>query len=100
MEDEMDLKDHGVISRHMAADRPLAGQHALVTGANSGIGKAVAIALAEAGAAVAVNYIVGDDDAQAVTDRIKAGGGQAIALRADVSSEEQVDAMFTEACAA
>ena len=70
---------------------PLAGQKALVTGANSGIGKAVAIALAEAGAAVVVNYVAGEDDAHAVTDQIAAAGGRAIALRADVSSEDQVD---------
>jgi glucose 1-dehydrogenase len=95
----MDIREHSAISRHMMADRPLAGQHALVTGANSGIGKAVAIALAEAGAAVAVNYIVGEDDAHAVTDQIASGGGRAIALCADVSSEDQVGAMFDEACA-
>src|SRR5712692_3955552 len=96
----MDIRERSAISQHMVADRPLAGQHALVTGPNSGIGKAVAIALAEAGAAVAVNYVVGEDDAHAVTDQIASAGGRAIALRADVSSEDQVDAMFEEACAA
>lgn len=79
--------------------RPLAGQKALVTGANSGIGKAVAIALADAGAAVAVNYITGEEDAYAVAGQITAAGGRAIEIRADVSSEAQVAEMFDEACA-
>ncbi len=96
----MDIREHGAITRYRVADRPLAGQHALVTGANSGIGKAVAIALAEAGAAVAVNYVLGEDDAHAVVDQIAAAGGRAIALHADVSREDQVDAMFEAACAA
>ena len=96
----MDIREHGAITRYRVADRPLAGQHALVTGANSGIGKAVAIALAEAGASVAVNYVLGEDDAHAVVDQIAAAGGRAIALHADVSREDQVDAMFEAACAA
>ena len=50
--------------------QPLAGQKALVTGANSGIGKAVAIAMAEAGAAVAINYLTDEDAAYAVKDQI------------------------------
>jgi glucose 1-dehydrogenase len=76
----------------------LTGQKALVTGANSGIGRAVAIALAEAGAAVVVNYVTGLDEARAVTEQIAAAGGKAIALRADVSNEKQVEEMFEEAC--
>jgi glucose 1-dehydrogenase len=79
--------------------KPLVGQKALVTGANSGIGKAVAIAFGEAGAAVAVNYVTGEDDAHAVADHIAATGAQALAVRADVSSETQVAEMFKEACA-
>ena len=58
-----------------SAERPLAGQFALVTGANSGIGKAVAIAMGEAGAGVAVNYVVGDDEAQTVVAEIAGAGG-------------------------
>ena len=57
----------------------LKGQKALVTGANSGIGKAIAIALGEAGADVAVNYVVGDSAAQEVVDTIIAGGSRAMA---------------------
>ena len=62
----------------------------LVTGANSGIGKAVAIALGEAGADVVVNYRSGDDAAQEVVDKIKAAGSKAYAHTTDVSQEDQV----------
>jgi glucose 1-dehydrogenase len=74
--------------------RTLAGQKALVTGASSGIGKAIALALGEAGADVIVNYVSGDDAAQAVVEGIEAQGSRAHAVRADVSSEEQVQSMF------
>ena len=100
----MDLREHDEFLRsHTSsqplAGRPLAGQKALVTGANSGIGRAVAIALAEAGAAVVVNYVAGENEAHEVTDLIAAMGGRAMALRADVSDEAQVAEMFEEACA-
>jgi glucose 1-dehydrogenase len=72
----------------------LTGQKALVTGANSGIGKAVAIALGQAGADVVVNYVEGDDAANAVAEEIKKSGVRAYAHRADVSSEDQVAEMF------
>jgi len=75
----------------------LEGQRALVTGANSGIGEAVARGLAEAGAKVVVNYVVGEAQAQAVVDDIVKIGGQAIAVRADVSKEDEVQAMFRRA---
>ena len=74
----------------------LAGQRALVTGANSGIGKGVAIALGEAGADVVVNYVDGDDAADAVVEEIRKFGVNAYAHKADVSSEEEVIAMFAK----
>ena len=72
----------------------LTGQKALVTGANSGIGKAIAIALGQAGADVIVNYVEGDDAANAVVAEIRQSGVTALAYKADVSSEDQVAGMF------
>ncbi len=80
----------------MNSNLKLVGQAALVTGANSGIGKAVAIALANEGAKVVVNYVTKPELADAVVDEIKANGGTAIALQADVSNEQQVQAMFQQ----
>ncbi len=74
----------------------LAGQKALVTGANSGIGRGVAIALGQAGADVIVNYVTDEDAAGAVVNEIRASGAQAYAIKADVSSETEVAAMFAE----
>ncbi len=75
----------------------LDGQRAIVTGANSGIGEAIARGLAEAGAAVVVNYVSAPDSAERVVEEIRAAGGRAVAARADVSQEEQVQAMFRQA---
>lgn len=74
--------------------RPLIGQKALVTGASSGIGRAVALALGAAGADVGVNHVTRREDADAVADEIRKSGTAAVALEADVSNEEQVVAMF------
>ncbi len=76
--------------------RILRGQKALVTGANTGIGKAVAIELAKAGADVVVNYVRGEDQANEVVAAIEKNGGRGYAHRADVSREDQVSAMFTK----
>jgi glucose 1-dehydrogenase len=72
----------------------LVGQKALVTGANSGIGRGVAIAMGQAGADVIVNYVAGEASANAVVDEIRGAGVNAMALQADVSSEDQVATMF------
>jgi glucose 1-dehydrogenase len=72
----------------------LAGQKALVTGANSGIGRGIALALGQAGADVIVNYVEGDAAAEAVVDEIRRAGAEALALKADVSSEAEVSGMF------
>ena len=75
----------------------LAGQVALVTGANSGIGKAVAIGLGKAGANVVVNYVTDAGSAEAVAEEIGAAGSRAMAIKADVSKEAEVQVMFHEA---
>ncbi len=75
----------------------LRGQKAIVTGASSGIGQAIAVALGHAGADVLVNYVAGEDAAQRTADEAKRCGTDAFAFRADVSDEAQVQAMFRAA---
>ena len=74
--------------------RPLRGQKALVTGASSGIGEGVARALGAAGADVVVNYVAQPEIAEGIAGEIARGGVQAMAIRADVSQETQVEAMI------
>ena len=74
----------------------LSGQAALVTGADSGIGKGVALALAQAGARVVINYAHNKEAADATVNEIMAAGGEAFAFQADVSHETEVQAMFAE----
>ena len=69
---------------------------ALVTGASRGIGRAIALQLAEDGYAVAVNYASNQEKAAKVVDEITSAGGTAVAVRADVGDEEAVRAMFAE----
>ena len=83
-----------VILPQCPAEKILKGQKALVTGANSGIGKAIAVALGLAGADVVVNYVQGDEQADEVVKDIQSCGSRAYAHRADVSSEEEVEVMF------
>ena len=77
----------------MSSIRTLDGQIALVTGASRGIGRAVALALAEAGAEVVVNYSSSPDAADAVVNEIKEAGGQAYALQANVAEEDAVNGL-------
>lgn len=72
----------------------LDGQKALVTGASSGIGRAVALAMASAGADVLVNYVGADAPAQDVVQTIRQMGRVAEAVKADVSVENDMISMF------
>ncbi|KAB1990878.1 MULTISPECIES: SDR family oxidoreductase [Streptomyces] len=78
----------------LAALPLLRGQKALVTGANSGIGLATAVALGRAGADVVVNYVFGQEAAEDVVRQIQGFGVRAFACEADVSDERQVVGMF------
>lgn len=71
-------------------------QVALVTGASSGLGAAAAQALADAGAAVVINYNSHSEPAEQLAQQIREKGGRAIAVGADVSKEEDVDRLFAE----
>ena len=75
-------------------DQPLRGQKALVTGASSGIGEGIARALGTAGAAVVVNYSSNTAGADRVVADLRAAGAEALAIRADVARESEVEAMF------
>jgi glucose 1-dehydrogenase len=77
----------------------LEGQTALITGANSGIGRAVAETLAAAGANVVINYVSRPEEADKAMAEIEAAGGKAMAFQADVSKEDQVQKMFAAAIA-
>lgn len=79
---------------------PLHGQIAFVTGASRGLGRFMALALAERGAAVAVNYAHNETDALHTVHMIEQAGGRAAAVQADVTSEEEVESVIDEAVAA
>ncbi len=72
----------------------LAGQVAIVTGASRGIGRAISLQLAQVGAKVVVNYASSSDAAEELVAQIASSGGEALAIRADVSKADQIDALF------
>ncbi|MDC0358715.1 SDR family oxidoreductase, partial [Oligoflexia bacterium] len=73
----------------------LRGQKALITGANSGIGRGVAIELAKAGADLVINYVSKPEVAEEVVQEARSHGSNAFAFQADVSKEDQVQSMFS-----
>ncbi|PMB41327.1 beta-ketoacyl-ACP reductase [Fischerella thermalis CCMEE 5205] len=75
----------------------LQGKVAIVTGASRGIGRAIARELAKFGASVVVNYASSSQAADELVSEITQAGGSAVALAADVSKEEQVDALINAA---
>jgi glucose 1-dehydrogenase len=74
----------------------LTGQTAIVTGASSGIGRGIALRMGQEGAQVVVNFNSNEKSAQEVVDEIRAGGGTAIAVKADVSREADVLQLFEQ----
>ena len=77
-------------------NRLLKGQKVLVTGANSGIGKAIAIAMGKAGASVVVNYLKNQGVFEEIKAEIETFGGHAISIQGDVSKEADVRTMFQQ----
>jgi 3-oxoacyl-[acyl-carrier protein] reductase len=77
----------------------LNGKVALVTGASRGIGRAIAVQLAKAGAAVVINYSNSAGEAQKVVTEIKAGGASALAIQADISQVQEIVRLFDETIA-
>src|SRR5262249_39135800 len=77
-------------------DIQLKGKRVLVTGGNSGIGEAMALAFADAGANVAINYIANESAAKQLVQTIEAKGRKALALKANVAEEQEVAKMFGE----
>ena len=74
---------------------PLSGQRALVTGASSGIGKAIALAFANAGAAVLIQYHSDEDEANEAAEVIKRAGGHAAVAKADIGRPEDARRLLT-----
>lgn len=78
----------------------LAGKSAIVTGGGRDIGRAIALALADCGAAVAVNYLRSSGDAEGLVAEITARGGRAVAVRADVAKQADAERLVAETRAA
>jgi glucose 1-dehydrogenase len=77
--------------------RRLEGRRALVTGSATGIGRSTVMRLTAEGASAIVNYVGPSDQADEVVEEVSRAGGRAVAVEADVSNEEQVQAMFARA---
>jgi 3-oxoacyl-[acyl-carrier protein] reductase len=92
------LHAYGSMNR-MTTNPDLHTRVALVTGASRGIGAAIALAFAQAGAAVAVNYRERADEAETVAATIRGSGGRALAVGGDVSRREPVAAMVERVAA-
>ena len=75
----------------------LQGKHALVTGGGTGIGKAISLGLARAGATVVINYSRSRNEAEATVEEIRKAGGKACAVQADITNEKQVAALIKTA---
>jgi glucose 1-dehydrogenase len=88
--------DFRCTGRHLLMNIRLDSQRALVTGGSSGIGEAIALGLAEAGAKVVINYSRHTAPAEAVVARIRDGGGEAFAIKADVADPKSVARMFSK----
>lgn len=74
----------------------LKGQAALITGASSGIGQGIAIAMAKEGARIGINYSSSEDGAKATLKEVEAAGGEGLILQADVSDPDSVESMFKQ----
>ncbi|HCK82905.1 MAG TPA: SDR family oxidoreductase [Candidatus Competibacter sp.] len=85
---------HNTTLPSYACPQILAGQKALVTGASSGIGKAIALGLGRAGADVAVNFVSNEETAREIVRAIEGFGAKAIAVKADVSKEAEVQSLY------
>src|SRR5881628_720065 len=83
-----------VVMPAMPVNKVLKGQKALVTGANSGIGKAVALSLAQAGADVVINYVSRPEAAEEVVREAARSGANVYAHKANVARKDEVQAMF------
>mmetsp|Transcript_7904 Transcript_7904/g.21604 ORF Transcript_7904/g.21604 Transcript_7904/m.21604 type:complete len:288 (+) Transcript_7904:29-892(+) len=90
---------HARAAHVRASPAMVAGEVALVTGGSRGLGKAICLALGEAGCKVVVNYVSSEGPAQEVVKQIQDNGGEAVAIQADVSKQEEVVALFKEVTA-